>query len=277
MQENYFNNKTYYKKNNFKAGRLTLVFVHGVSGSSSAWLPYEKKFAEKYNVLFYDIRGHGKSKKFPKYSDYEMKNFANDLHELVTFLNIDKFILITNSLAALIATEYIKQHRESVIATVFTSPEIYLTEPPIIKFSQPALKILTGLISMLPFSLKPRGHVDYTKHTGSTDWDIKRNLADIRNTGLRAHFFSLQHSIEYKHPEFEKINVPTLIIHGELDSMVPVSNSKAISEIIPGSTFVVIKNVDHNTVHNGVREMSQAIEYFIENLPVQVENNKNLL
>ena len=62
---------------------LTLVFAHGVSGSSSAWWPYEKIFENKYNVLTYDIRGHGLSKKYPNYEDYEIKNFVKDFHDLI--------------------------------------------------------------------------------------------------------------------------------------------------------------------------------------------------
>jgi len=86
MQEYIWEDRIYYETNEFKPDRLTLVFVHGVSGSSSAWLPYEKIFENKYNILTYDIRGHGKSKKYPNYSDYEIKNFAEDLHDLISFL-----------------------------------------------------------------------------------------------------------------------------------------------------------------------------------------------
>src|SRR3989344_4463299 len=121
-----FKNEIYYRTNEFKPGRLTLVLVHGVSGSSSAWLPYEKIFENKYNVLTYDIRGHGKSKKFPNYADYEMKCFANDIHDLVSHLDISKFIIISHSFAAPIALEYIKLFRETIIATVFLSPMINL-------------------------------------------------------------------------------------------------------------------------------------------------------
>ena len=103
MKEHIFDDRIYYRTNEFKPDRLTLVFSHGVSGSSSAWIPYEKIFENKYNILFYDIRGHGKSKKYPNYSDYEIKNFAEDLHDLITHLKIKKFILISNSFAGLIA------------------------------------------------------------------------------------------------------------------------------------------------------------------------------
>jgi pimeloyl-ACP methyl ester carboxylesterase len=267
MKEYFLKNEIYYRTNESKPERLNLVFVHGVSGSSSAWLPYEKIFENKYNILSYDLRGHGKSKKFLNYSDYELKNFANDLHDLILHLNISKFILISNSFAALIALEYIRLYRETVLATVFTSPEIYFHEGFLAKIIRPILKLSTRVLGFLPFNPKPRGHVDYSKHPNSTDWNIKRNLADMKNTGLHAHFYTLRQSMtsgqEY---ELEKINVPTLIIHGERDSMVPIKNSILLSEKIKNSEFKSIPNIDHNTAHNAVTEMSKAIEVFIEKL-----------
>jgi pimeloyl-ACP methyl ester carboxylesterase len=272
MQEYYFK-ETYYRTNDFKQDRLTLVFIHGVSGSSSAWWPYEKIFENndqhKYNILTYDLRGHGMSKKFPNYSDYAVKNFAYDLHDLVTYLNISKFVLITNSFGTLVGLEYIKLWRETVLANIFTSPEIYLNKGFKAKIMRTIFGTLADLASLLPFNPKPRGHVDYSKHIGATDWDIKRNLADIRNTGLHADFYTLRQSLNLNQEYFlEKINVPTLIIHGEKDSMVPIKNAFRMSKEIKNSEFRNIPNIDHNTAHNAVTEMSQAIESFIEKIKI---------
>ncbi|MEK7117116.1 MAG: alpha/beta hydrolase [Patescibacteria group bacterium] len=268
MKEYFFEDKgLYYRINDFEPGRPTLVFIHGVSGSSSAWLPYEKKFENKYNVLTYDIRGHGNSKKFSNYSDYEIINFAEDLHDLVMRLNISKFILISNSFAALIALEYIKLWGDTVIANIFTSPEIYLSEGFLTKIFRPILKIITGILNFVPFNPKPRGRVDYSKHINSTDWDIKRNLADMRNTGLHAHFYTLRQSLVLGQGYFlEKINVPTLIIHGEKDTMVPFKNSLLMSQKIKNSELISIPDIDHNTVHNAAKEMSEMIEEFVKKL-----------
>ena len=267
MKENIFDNKIYYKTNEFKPDRLTLVFVHGVSGSSSAWLPYEKIFKDKYNILTYDIRGHGLSKKYPNYDDYNIKNFSDDLQDLVSTLNIPKFVLISNSFGGLVHLEFLKSHKEKVLANIFTSPEIFLEESSLGKIMRPGLKILTGIISLLPFNSKPRGQVDYGKHPNSTDWDIKRNIADMRNTGLRAHFYTLRQSVNIKEIyDLRIIKMPTLIIHGEKDTMVPIKNAKKMSGQIKNSRFVEIKNVDHNTVHNAVKEMSGAIEEFLKGI-----------
>ena len=265
MQEHIFDNRIYYRTNEFKPDQLTLLIVHGVSGSSSAWLPYEKIFENKYNVLTYDIRGHGMSKKYPNYSDYEVKNFAQDLHDLVSHLKINNFVLISNSFGGLIALEYVKLYRESVIANIFTSPEIYLNEGFLAKIMRAVFKILTSIVSFLSFNPKPRGHVDYSKHQNTSDWDIKRNLADMRNTGLHAHFYTLRQSLPLKQEhDLEKINVPTLIIHGEKDTMVPSKNAIEMSRKIKNSQFVSLPNTNHNSVHNAVKEMSQAMESFLE-------------
>jgi pimeloyl-ACP methyl ester carboxylesterase len=277
MQEHYYK-EIYYRTNEFKPGRLTLVFVHGVSGSSSAWIPYEKIFENKYNLVMYDIRGHGMSKKFPNYSDYEIKNFANDLHDLVTHLNISKFILISNSFGGLVALEYLKLYRETVIANIFSSPEIYLNEGFMGKTMRTVFKALTSIISLLSFNPKPRGHVDYSKHQNTGDWDIKRNLADMRNTGLHAHFYTLRQSLTREQKlDLERIDVPTLIIHGERDSMVPTKNAIAMSKKIKKSQFISLPNTNHNTAHNAVREMSEAIEFFIEKNNVGLYKTSNLL
>jgi 3-oxoadipate enol-lactonase len=265
MKENIFDDRIYYRTNGFKPERLTLVFAHGASGSSSAWLPYEKIFENKYNVLTYDIRGHGLSKKYPNYEDYEIKNFALDLHDLISYLNIQKFILISNSFAGLVALEYIKLHREMIVANIFTSPEIFITNGFSAKIFRPILKLLVKIINFLPFNPKPRGHVDYSKHLNSTDWDIKRNLADIRNTGLQAQFYTLKQTFtDGQKYDLEKINVPTLIIHGEEDSLVPIKNAIKMSKEIKNCEFVTIPKTNHNSVHNAVKEISEAIETFIE-------------
>jgi pimeloyl-ACP methyl ester carboxylesterase len=162
-------------------------------------------------------------------------------------------------------------HRESVVANIFTSPEIYLHEGFLGKVMRFIFNILTGIVGFLPFNPKPRGHVDYRPYKNTSDWNIKRNLADMRNTGLHAHFYTLRQSLnpDQKY-ELEKINAPTLIMHGEKDTMVPSKNVLIMSKKIKNSEFVSIPNVNHNTARDAVKEISEAIESFIE-------KNKNML
>lgn len=270
IRESYYKN-IYYKTNNFEPNRPTLVFVHGLSGSSSAWIPYEKIFENKYNILTYDIRGHGKSKKFPNYTDYLIRNFALDLHDLITHLNISKFILISHSFASLIAAEYIKLYRENVLATVFLSPIFDLEKSFLSKISRPILQ-LSKIFDFLPFNPKAGHQIDYAKFPNSTDWNPRRCYADISNTTLRAYSYCLRQSLILKQEYFlERIKIPTLIVHGMKDTMAPIKNSIALSKKIENSELVIIPNTDHIVVLNNVKEVSDAIESFLE------KNRKNLL
>ena len=264
MKEYFFKNEIYYRTNEFKPANITLVFVHGLSGSSSAWFPYEKIFEGKYNILTFDIRGHGLSKKFPNYSDYEIKHFASDLHALVLHLNISKFVLISHSFATLIALEYIKLFGKDVLANILLSPVVNLNKNFSAKIIRPILE-LSKIFSFFPFNPKPGHHVDYSKHPNSTDWDIKRCYADVSNTTLRIYSYCLKQSLLKGQEYFlEKIKIPTLIVHGMKDTMAPVKNSIAISKKIQNSKLIIIPNTDHIVVLNNVKEVSGAIEDFIE-------------
>jgi len=263
MKEHYFKDHLYYRINDFKSNRQNLVFVHGLSGSSSAWLEYEKFFKEKYNVLTLDIRGHGKSKKFPYYPDYEIKHFAEDLNDLVLHLNIPKFILISHSFGTLIAMEYIKSYREKVTVNVLLSPIIDLNKEPSAKFLRPILKP-TKILDLFPFHPKPGQHVDYSKYFNTTDWNLKRCYADVSNTTFRVYFHCLRQSLIKEQEYFlEKINVPTLIVHGMKDTLAPVKNSIALSKKIKNSKLVLIPGTDHIVVLNNFKEISKIIEDFL--------------
>src|SRR5882757_7719842 len=87
-----------YRTNEFDKSKKILVFVHGLSGTCSAWEPFERELAPVYNLVTYDLRGHGLSKKYTASADYAIKNFADDLHALLEHLHIDRFELVAHSM-----------------------------------------------------------------------------------------------------------------------------------------------------------------------------------
>ena len=261
MTEYFLDNEISYRTNTFVKDRKTIVFVHGLSGSCSAWYPYEPFFEDDYNIVTYDIRGHGNSKKYPAYTDYEIANFAKDVKKLIDHLGIQKCIMVSNSFGTLIALEFIKENQGIVIGNILTSPIVYLNEEPSAKYMRGFLSVITPILGLFPFQSKPRGRVDYTKHKNSTDWDIRRNLADMINTTLRAHMYTLRQSLLLGQEYFvEKIDIPTIVMHGERDSMVPYKNAVLLSQKIPHAEFISIPHIDHNTAHNAVDMIVGAIK-----------------
>jgi pimeloyl-ACP methyl ester carboxylesterase len=267
MVEHFFSERgIYYRKNEFQPNRKTLVLIHGVSGSSSAWIPYEKKFQKKFNILSLDLRGHGKSEKFGKYADYEINKFNEDVYLLVNSLGIKNFILVSHSFGAFIAFEFLNKYMNLVSASIFLSPNFSVK----MGFLSTIIRFLLWPIPILdifPFHSKKGKHIDYSEYINTGDWNLKRTFADVSNTFLRVYLYCLRQTYEVDYESMlMKIKVPTLIVHGKKDSIFPSINSVTMSQRIQGSKLVMIDNADHIVVLNNFTEVSEAIESFVDNL-----------
>lgn len=264
MQEHIYSpKKIYYRTNEFKPGRQTLVFVHGITGSSAAWLPYEKKFEQSCNVLTFDLRGHGKSWKLKKFKDYEIVRFADDLHELILYLKIDQFVLISHSFGTLVAFSFMAKYLNLIKKAVLISPSYAPHKIAMSGFIRLLLKFVQ-ILELLPFNQAGRGHVDYAKFKNSGDWNILRTIADTSKTSWRVFLYGIRHSYDV---DFEKllakINIPVLILHGEKDSIFPVSHSVFIHKNIKNSQLSILEDSNHILVLNNFSEVSDAMEEFI--------------
>jgi pimeloyl-ACP methyl ester carboxylesterase len=188
MEEFIFDDrKIYYRKNKFEPNKQTIVFIHGVSGSSSAWILYEEKFRNDYNILTFDLRGHGKSHRYKRYKDYKIDEFNEDLYQLIKFLKIEKFIMISHSYGTFVALEFISKHKKYVEAAILLSPNYNVNLMPTSKPFKAFLDIATKF--KFPISNKKiRKHIDYSKYINTGDYDIKRTIADLDNTGLKVYF-----------------------------------------------------------------------------------------
>ena len=251
----------YYRMNEFERNRPTLLFIHGLSSSSSAWIDYEKKFENKYNIVLPDLRGHGNSHKLKSYDDYKISKLADDIYDLVTHLNLEKFFLISHSFGTLIALEFLVSHQDRVRGAIFLSPSSNAGKRVAVKIIKPFL----GLGHLFP-ARNNKGHVEYSKYKGTGDWNIWRLSADILNTSTRVYLFCTKQSYGFNRENFlEKIHIPTLLIHGKDDTIFPVENSVLMDKKMKNSELILLDNTDHIIVLNNASEICAAIENFVEN------------
>jgi 3-oxoadipate enol-lactonase len=264
MQELY-SKKTglYYKINGFLPQRPTFVFVHGLTGSSSAWIPYEQEFEKKYNILSFDLRGHGKSFKPEKYEDYAIEKFSDDLFGLLQELSVKDFLLISHSFGTLVALEFLSAHPGLASGAVFLSPSFSFHQKGITKFVKPIAELAAHCAAYFIYSGRPKGHLDYRKYFNTGDWNARRIIADLRATTLRVYFFSMRQSYEFDKEAFlEKIDIPSLMVHGAKDTIFPKENSLIMSRKIKNSQLIILPRANHILVLNNFKEISQAIENF---------------
>lgn len=259
MKDYYFENKIFYKKNDFKKEKKTIIFVHGLSGSSSAWIPYEKRFEEKYNILSIDLRGHGKSFRPDKYQDYSMQQFSDDIYQILVYEKIEKSIIISHSMGSLVVLNFLKNHQDLVEKVILVSP----SSNPSKRFFAKIIKPFLYLGNIIP-NKKSGDHIDYSKFKNTTDWSVKRMFFDIRNTGVKSFLHSTRHAHDFNGDDIlGKINVPILIVHGKKDSIFLLTHAKAMQAKLQNSKIEIIDDIDHIIVINKEVELSKIIEKFI--------------
>lgn len=254
----------YYRTNQWESSRPTLVFVHGLSGSSSAWDAYEEHFKNSYNLLTFDLRGHGRSYRHKKYDAYDIGHFVDDMHELLLHCEVEKFVLISHSFGTLVALEFLAHYEEMVTHAVFLSPSFAPGKSTGAKLIAPFLALAPKL-ELLPQRTNRGKHIDYRKYPDTGDWNLRRILADVPNTGVRIYLYCTRQSFDVdREGLLPHITIPVLIMHGKKDSIFPVENSLVMKERIRGAELILLEHADHIIVLNNSNEVSSAIAHFIE-------------
>jgi pimeloyl-ACP methyl ester carboxylesterase len=253
----------YYRCNVRDQGRRTLVFVHGVSGSSSAWRAYEGQFEHRYNLVSYDLRGHGRSRKYARLADYAVEHFVDDLTILLDHLAIQQCVIVGHSFAAVWLLEFLRVSAARVEAIALLSPDYDVGRSRKAKILGALLRPV-GLLDYLPYRPRNGGHVDYTRYPMSGDWNARRMLADIRNTTLRVYLYCSRSIYTVKAESFlPRIGVPVLLVHGDRDSIFPVENSRSMACRIPRARVVVLEGADHILVLNHPDAVTRALDEFL--------------
>ena len=95
---------------------MPLVLVHGVGMSSGYWAPQLAHFAPRWDVVAYDMLGHGGSR-LPA-ADVRLADYAAQLHDVMDGLELERAVIVGHSMGALVALEYALAHPDRVSRVV---------------------------------------------------------------------------------------------------------------------------------------------------------------
>ena len=248
-----------YRTNTFLPGRKTILFVHGLSGSLSAWYPYETLFENDYNIITYDLRGHGLSSR-PARNGYAMREFVEDISVLLAHLHIAHCSIVSHSFGTLVAMEFTRAHPAVVECTVFLAPAYGVHHFKISRF----LANLGAALAMAPLRLRKYARTDYAKFYPTPDYSVARIGTDILNMGLRSYLRSLRvvFGRDYT-PDWQALSAPSLLIHGTGDSMIPARNARELSKILKNSRLIELPGANHILILNNIKEVAAEIKKFV--------------
>jgi len=102
-----------------------ITFIHGFGGSSNIWHKQVRDLYKHYNLLFVDLRGHGKSTNVPLDSDFNLSTVCDDIIKVLKFLKIKSSHFIGISFGSLLILKLIETHKsyinKSILSGAITS------------------------------------------------------------------------------------------------------------------------------------------------------------
>ena len=231
-----------------------VVFSHGWPLSSDAWDDQMLFLGSKgYRVIAHDRRGHGRSSQ--PWNGNDMDTFADDLKEVLDKLDIKGATLIGHSTGGGEVARYVARHGTSRVAKlvlVSAVPPLMLKTPanpegtPLAEFD----KIRAGILAdrsqffkdlSAPFYGANRPGSKVSQGVRDSFW-LQGMMAGMKSAFECVKAFSETDFTE----DLKKITIPTLIIQGDDDQIVPFKASGALSsKLIKGARLEVYKGSPH--------------------------------
>lgn len=234
-----------------------VCFVHGIAGSSATWAPVMERLAGDYRVIAPDLLGHGESAK-PR-GDYSLGAYASGVRDLLAVLGHDRATFVGHSLGGGIAMQLAYQFPEMCERLVLTC------SGGLGKEVHPLLRVIAapGTEYLLPVVLTPRIHGvagSVGRFLGKFGlrgdpllgevWASYTRLTDARTQRafvhtIRAVIDVAGQRVSARDRLYLAREVPTLIMWGDRDAVIPVAHAYAAHELMPGSRLEIIEGAGH--------------------------------
>jgi non-heme chloroperoxidase len=231
-----------------------VVFSHGWPLSADAWEDQMFYLASRgYRCIAHDRRGHGRSSQ--PWNGNDLDTYADDLAELVAALDLTNAIHVGHSTGGGEVTRYLGRHGTKRVAKavlIGAIPPLMLKTPanpggtPIEVFDQ----IRAGVVAdrsqywkdlSMPFYSYNRPGAKISEAVRDAFW--RQSMM----AGFPASYFCIKAFSETDLTEdLKKIDVPTLILHGDDDQIVPIiASALRSSQMIKGATLKVYEGAPH--------------------------------
>lgn len=221
-------------------GRPTLVLLHGIQGSASAWRPLLERLPPEIHAVAPNLRGRAGSHTPDRLEDYGLDGFAADAAAYTDNL-AEPFVLAGWSMGVLVGLEYVARHgcgRLRGLVLIGGTPHPgsecrwFAGETPerIAEEAARRAEALRLTETATPFAV-----------AGS--WLAVRR-ADHRGT-------------------LAAVSVPALVVHGADDDQCPLPHGRALAEGIGGAALEVWDECGHNPMAHDPQRLADALSAFI--------------
>lgn len=244
-----------------------LVLIYGYAGHSGLWFRQIPVLSRKYRVIAFDNRGVGRSDK-PDIP-YAMAIMAGDIAGLLDAIGIDTAHIFGISMGGMIAQHFALNYPQRVSSLILgctycggvrsIQPE---PESVAALFDFERMKKMTPeeiVRQAMPFCFSQ-------KFIEKNPDIVEKRVAKQLEYPTPAHGATRQAEAIMGHDTYEllpKIKLPTLVIAGDNDRLIPLENSRILAARIPQAELVVIKGAGHEFFIEDPEEANRAVLDFL--------------
>lgn len=232
-----------------------LVVIHGGLGDARTWLDNIDILASKYTLYVPDLPGFGESQLLD--SDHNIPSFTEFVEDFTNNLGLYKFNLMGHSIGGGIALNYALKFPAKVKKLVLVSSLCLGREIAfwIRLISVPAKVIGSAIVAVLK----------------TTKWLINNLIIPVKfvmplsraNVNLGANIATFKEQTLVLAKQLSRLNVPTLVVWGAKDQIVPVKQAYAAALAIPDCQLKVFENQGHDIHRDAINEFSFVLMGFL--------------
>lgn len=254
-----------------------VVLVHGIAGDASEWSPVIERLSGDFDVIAPDLAGHGTSARLR--GDHSIGAFACWLRDLLEAIDVERATFVGHSLGGGVVMQFAYQFPQYVERMVLVSSGGLGREvSPLIRAAAlPGAELVLGMLGGAAKAAQPAlGLVGVSAR--SERGELVHRVAGLTDADRRAAFVRAVRAVAS--PSGQRVSaadrlylaadVPTLIVWGALDRIIPVGHAHATAAAVPGSTLEIFESSGHFPHADEPSRFTALLERFIADTPAAV-------
>lgn len=240
-----------------------LLLIMGLGSSSGMWYRLVPELAMRYRTIFFDNRGAGQSE--PHDGPYSIATLAGDAAAVMDAAGVECAHVFGFSMGGFIAQELALHYPERVQSLILASTacggeEVERAAPEVFA----ALQARGVKTTEEAFWLVAPYNYDPSTVRARLEEDLSVTLrAPIKR---RSYMAQLQAILSWAgtHSRLNSLRVPTLVIHGANDVLVPTGNGRILARVIPNADLVILPRAGHRFMTDQPEAAAETILSFLD-------------
>jgi pimeloyl-ACP methyl ester carboxylesterase len=233
-----------------------ILLIHGIAGTAATWTAVQERLAERFTTIAPDMPGHGVSDK--PVGDYSLGNLASTLRDLLVALGHERATLVGHSLGGGVAMQFSYQFPAQTERLILVSSgglgrDVNLIlRAACLPGADLFLATVAGPLAAAGSSI---GRV-----LGRVGWrpapdlqEVASGFASLADTSTRTAFLHTLRSVvgttgqrvNASNRLYLAAEMPTLLIWGENDPIIPAHHAQSAHERMPGSRLITFAGSGH--------------------------------